>query len=219
MKCPYCIKQCNKCGRLLVANAINFSKKKKGKYGVRAECKECCHQYYKQYKKENSNKIKAKSKKYRKNNKEKINEYQREYREKHKNELNEYLKEYRENNQYKIFNYCSKRRLREETQGNGITKEQWLEMMNFFEWRCAYSGEYLGGKENNDIRSIDHVIPLDKNGENEIWNCVPMKKKYNLNKYTKNWLEWYKKQPYFSEERLNKIYEWIKYAKDKWDKK
>ena len=28
MKCPYCIKQCNKCGRLLVVNAINFSKKK-----------------------------------------------------------------------------------------------------------------------------------------------------------------------------------------------
>ena len=28
MKCPYCIKICSKCGKLLVANTMNFRKKK-----------------------------------------------------------------------------------------------------------------------------------------------------------------------------------------------
>lgn len=30
MTCPYCIKICSKCGRLLVANTMNFHKKKMG---------------------------------------------------------------------------------------------------------------------------------------------------------------------------------------------
>ena len=67
---------------------------------------------------------------------------------KDKDEYKKYKKEYRENNPEKIFNQNNKRRLREESQGNGITKEQWLEMMEFFQWTCAYSGEYIGGKGN-----------------------------------------------------------------------
>ena len=49
MKCPYVIKQCTKCGRLLVANEMNFYKHKVGKWGLRAYCKQC----WKQYKKDN----------------------------------------------------------------------------------------------------------------------------------------------------------------------
>ena len=41
MRCPFCIKKCTKCGNLLVANSINFSKQKKGKYGVNSVCKPC----------------------------------------------------------------------------------------------------------------------------------------------------------------------------------
>ena len=206
MKCPYCIKQCNKCGRLLVANAINFSKKKNRKYGVRAECKQCCKQYYKEYKqkKENKDKIKNRNKRY--------------YNE-HKEEILTHCKEYKKNNPDKIFNQNNNRRSLEENQGDGITNEQWLEMMQFFDWKCAYSGiEFSSHNEEKD-RSIDHIIPLTKGGENEIWNCVPMKLNLNSSKNNNNMLNWYKQQEFYSEERLNKIYEWIKYAKDKWDKK
>ena len=42
MKCPYCIKVCNKCGEILVANNMNFAKQKKGKYGLESRCKKCC---------------------------------------------------------------------------------------------------------------------------------------------------------------------------------
>lgn len=41
MKCPFCIKYCKKCKRLLVANNINFVKDKTGKYGLRSICKKC----------------------------------------------------------------------------------------------------------------------------------------------------------------------------------
>ena len=41
MNMPYLMKRCTKCGRWLVANSVNFHKHKSGKYGLRAECKEC----------------------------------------------------------------------------------------------------------------------------------------------------------------------------------
>ena len=87
-------------------------------------------------------------------------------------------------------------------------------MFEFFDWKCAYSGEYIGG--NSEYRTIDHVIPLNKGGLNEIWNICPMYKPYNSSKYTNDMLEWYKQQEFYSEERLNKIYEWQEYAYNKW---
>ena len=91
-------------------------------------------------------------------------------------------------------------------------------MMNFFEWKCAYSGEKMTMDKSENGRTIDHIIPLDKNGENEPWNCVPMLKSYNSSKSTKDLLEWYLEQPFFSIERLTKIYEWRIYAYWKWSK-
>lgn len=199
MKCPFVIKVCSKCKRILVANETNFRKCKGGKGGLRSNCRNCEKIYDKQYRKGNKDKIAKKKKEWYKENQEEIKDKQKQYR----------LK-----NPEKMFNRNNKRRKREENQGNGITKEQWLEMMQFFDWCCAYSGEVL----NEDNRSVDHIIPLNKNGENEIWNCVPMRKSYNRSKYISDMLEWYIEQPFYSEERLNKIYKWIEYAKEKWEK-
>ena len=110
------------------------------------------------------------------------------------------------------FNADNKRRKLEENQGRGISKDQWYEMFNFFEWKCAYSDIQLN--ENN--RSIDHIIALNNNGLNEPWNCVPMYRPYNTSKYISNMEEWYKKQEFYSEERLQKIYAWCEYAFKKW---
>ena len=150
------------------------------------------------------------NKNYRKENKEDIKEYKQKYYEEHKEERKKYNKQWRKDNPEKILNQNNKRRTKEENQGNGITKEQWLEMMNFFDWKCAYSGEYIGGDSNK--RTIDHIIALDNGGEHEIWNLVPMLKSYNSNKHTKDILEWYLEQDYFDIDRLTKIYEWRVYA-------
>ena len=45
MKCPFCIKYCKYCERLLVAYKGNFDKMKKGKYGFENKCKECRKEY------------------------------------------------------------------------------------------------------------------------------------------------------------------------------
>ena len=113
-----------------------------------------------------------------------------------------------------MINSRNKRRSKEENQGNGITKDQWLEMMNFFDWKCAYSGMYL----NKNDRTIDHIIPLNNYGEHEVWNLVPMYKNYNSSKNTNNMEDWYIKQDFFDIGRLLKIYEWIEYAFNKWGK-
>ena len=87
-------------------------------------------------------------------------------------------------------------------------------MMKYFDWKCAYSGNPL----KNDTRTIDHIKPLNQGGEHEVWNVVPMYRSYNLSKHDKDMLQWYKEQPYYSEERLQKIYEWQEYAYNKWHK-
>ena len=126
------------------------------------------------------------------------------------------MKQWHKNNPEKSFNSNSRRRQKENTQGNGITKEQWKEMMDFFDWACAYSGEYIGGDNKDKKRTIDHIIALDNGGEHEIWNCVPMFKSYNISKHANNMLEWYLQQEYFDIDRLTKIYEWRMYAYWKW---
>lgn len=265
MKCPFCIKICSKCKRILVANTINFNKKKNGKWGLASKCKECIKKYSKQRYKDNKDKILEYSKQHyednknyykqwRENNKEYIKEYNKEYNEDNKEYLKEkkkqyyennkdyikeknrqwkeenpkynkqwykdnkeyrkeYSKQWRENNPDKVLNRRNKRRQLEENQGNGITKEQWLEMMEFFDWQCAYSGENLSNK-----RTIDHIIPLSKGGLNEPWNCVPMLRNYNTSKHNKNMEDWYIEQEFFDINRLLKIYEWIEYAWNKWGK-
>ena len=237
MNIPYVMKKCNTCGKWLVANNINFYKEKKGKYGLRGQCKECRKiyvdknkQHTKEYNKKRYednreyllNQAKKRQKEnwddYYKRNKCKILKRKKIWYENNKNKESYKIKrkEYRDNNPHVQFNSNNKRRLREESQGRGITKEQWYEMMMFFDFKCAYSGEYLGNENNKDKRTIDHIVALDNNGENEIWNCIPMKKGYNTSKHTKYMLEWYLEQPFFSIERLTKIYEWRIYAYWKW---
>jgi 5-methylcytosine-specific restriction endonuclease McrA len=242
--CPFCIKVCITCGNILVANEENFSVRGDDKKMLRNECKICKRKYNDDYYRKNKENISEKGKKYRKENKEMLSERkkkyrkenlihykeldklyykknrkkklekQKEYYEENKEKITEYIKQYRENNPEKIFNYHNNRRLKEEKQGNGFTKEQWLEMMNFFEWKCAYSGKVLDKKN----RTIDHIVSLNKGGENEIWNLVPMLKRLNSSKNAKVMEDWYMEQEFFDIDRLLKIYDWIEYAYNKWNR-
>ena len=156
---------------------------------------------------------------FREKNKERVRKYSKEKRvndNEWREEKNKKCKEWYKNNPEKAFNNRNKRRSKEENQGNGINEEQWLEMMKFFNWKCAYSGEKMENNKTSNGRTIDHIVALDNGGENEPWNCIPMKKGYNTSKSTKNMLEWYLQQEYFDIDRLTKIYEWRIYAYEKW---
>ena len=218
-------KQCSECGEIL--HVSKFRKIKNGKYGVMKICKECRKIYEKKYRDEHREEISEYNKKYREEHKEERKEYDKKYYEEHKEEKSirfkkwykenkeerdRYCKNWQRNNPHVGFNSNGRRRSRLENQGNGITKEQWFECFEFFNWECAYSGIQL----TKDNRSIDHIVALDNGGEHEIWNCVPMKKGYNTSKHTKDMLNWYLEQEYFDIDRLTKIYEWRIYAYWKW---
>ena len=167
-------------------------------------------EYKKQWYKDNKDKILEQQKQYHNDNKDKIAEYNKQYRNDNKDKIAEQKKQYRATpqGQTSAFNGRCRRRTKEQNQGNGITKEQWLECMKFFNWKCAYSGQVLS----KDTRSLDHIIPLNNGGKHEIWNLVSMYKPYNSSKHDKDMEEWYKQQDFYSEERLQKIYEWQEYA-------
>ena len=229
-------KKCTKCGEIL--HVSKFYKKKDCKYGVCSYCKKCNKKRNKEWREEsgyekkryeeNKEYYKVKNSKYYDNNKEYFEEYYNENKEhlgelrkeryqKNKDKELEQSKIYHKNNPHIAFNGYCRRKEREEKQGRGITKEQWREVMMFFNWKCAYSDKCLGNNKDN-MRTIDHIVPLDKGGENEIWNLVPMYRNYNTSKHTSNMLEWYTQQDFFSIDRLTKIYEWRIYAYWKWHK-
>ena len=212
MNSPFPIKICTKCKKILVVCSINFCKQKKGKYGFASECKVCRNKRYKKWREDNLGYDIERHSKWRTENKEHIKNYDKE---RYKNEREHILvkrKEYDKNNPEKVFNRHHRRKVLKENQGDGITKEQWLEMMKFFNFKCAYSGITLS----KETRTIDHIVPLAKGGEHEIWNLVPMCKNYNSSKGSKDVIGWYKEQTFFDKERLNKIYQWQEYAFNKW---
>lgn len=93
MKCPFCIKVCTKCKRILVAYKGNFPKMKTGKYGFDSKCKECDKKSCKQYYENNKEHVKEKCKEYYENNKEYYKEYKKQYY-KDNSEHKEYNKQY-----------------------------------------------------------------------------------------------------------------------------
>ena len=196
MNCPYPVRVCTKCKRILIAHEINFRRNSKKNNKFRASCIKCEKEYYE-------------------NNKDNIKIYQKQYREDNKEHISESKKIWNKNNPDKLFNSHCKRRMKED-KGDGFTKNQWFEMMEFFNWECAYSGERF--TKDNKNRTIDHIVALDNGGEHEIWNLVPMYKNYNSSKKNNNMLEWYLKQEYFDINRLTKIYEWRIYAYWKYKK-
>ena len=188
-------------------------------------------EYYKQYYEANKDKERERSKQYYEANKDKHAEYYKQYNEINKDKVNERNKRYYEANKEKmaeynkqwrqspqgkvaIFNINHRRRIKEEQQGSGITKDQWLEMMKFFDFRCAYSGEVLSKK----TRSVDHIVPISTGGDNMIWNMVPMTRSLNSSKHDKDMEKWYREQSFYDPSRLQKIYKWQEFAYNKYGK-
>lgn len=206
MKCPYCIKVCTKCGRILVANEMNFYKKKTGKWGLSAYCKLCGKQYQKQWRQDNPEYFKE----YQKEHKQELKEYDKQRYQDNKEKIKEQVKQYRDNNPHVGLN--SRNRQRSNKPSN-ITLEQYNDIINYFP-TCAYCGKEMNDIHNSiDCRTIEHLIPLSRpEGTNDIWNLVSCCMLCNSDKQDIDFITWYKQKDFYSDERLNKIYEWITYT-------
>lgn len=84
-----------------------------------------------------------------------------------------------------------------------FTPEQWQRCCSYFNQTCAYCG--APGE-----LTIEHIIPVSKFGANKIYNIIPACPTCNYSKNDKDILEWYPKQPFYTEERLLKIHSWFK---------
>ena len=210
-------KVCSSCGDILLNTTDNFRKVTKS---YSSKCKKCeckaSKQWYDSHKEQRAEHDKI----YYQEHKERKQETSKIWYQNNREKRLEYWQEYRKSERgkraiaAKRFNDHNRRRLLKQNQGKGITSEQYKEVMSFFDWKCAYSGEKL----KKDTRTLDHIISLKQGGDHEIWNLVPMTRSLNSSKQEKNMLEWYKEQDCFSEARLEKIYEWQEYARRKWEK-
>ena len=214
-------KICNKCNEEKPNTNEYFAFSNKPKGLLKSSCKMCDKEYYKknrdkiinqykEYYRNNKEAVSMYKKEYYKDNKDKMIENATNYRKNNREKVSEYLRDYQRNNKDKMVFYANKRRCIEIGNGGNYTKEQWKETLEYFDYKCAYTGECI-----KDNLNIEHIIPVSKGGTNYIWNLVPSTPQANISKKDRDIEEWYRKQPYFSEERLQNIYKYQEYMKSK----
>lgn len=98
-------KICNKCGEEKPATTEYFRKDKRNKDGLMRQCKDCTKEYYKQYRKENKEKLKEYKKQWRQENKEHYLEYNKQYYKENKEYIKEYKKQWSQENKEYIKEY------------------------------------------------------------------------------------------------------------------
>jgi len=129
------------------------------------------------------------SRKWYHNNKEKVLEKQKRWRAKNKDHVN-------------MLNHLRREKER--------TAKGFKNKIENFRNRMQEIGEciFCGTKEK---LTIEHLIPLSKGGTNEIHNLFPSCKRCNSSKHTSDWLEWYRKQIFYSIEKENRIFKLSNY--------
>lgn len=222
---------CSKCGRTLPVSC--FSKGNNAN-GYRSHCKECIRAAYQlkkddiqQRRRENYERTKEHyletCKRYRESHREERQQYFSEYYRKHEDVIKRRSKQAYENigqeglekrKQYihkkralKNFKkmrseYEEKRKAAAAVLVSDLTEEQWSATMEEFGGRCAYCGT-------EKAITRDHVIPLSKGGGYTKKNIIPCCVSCNSKKNNKEFREWYKAQPFFRADRLERIERFI----------
>lgn len=97
---------------------------------------------------------------------------------------------------------CQKRRGDEDPD---FTHQEWKECLIFFGGECAYCG---CTPRKGQRLTRDHLKPISEGGRTTQSNIVPACSSCNSSKGAEDFREWFMKQPFFSQERLNKIFKW-----------
>lgn len=224
------IKVCARCGKEMPFSMFAIDKSTSD--GMSRYCVECKTKYKQEWYTDHSDEVKEYSRQYYEEHREyylqyskehPMNnpEYKKQYYLKNKNVILDTGRRWRNNNVDKIRLYRKSERVRIMRKIYNInriilklnaegtyTKDDVSDMLLFFDNKCAYTGMPL-----EESYHMDHIIPLSKGGTNYIWNIVPSNPSPNESKGAKDMESWFREKEYFSEERLNKIYEWIKSKK------
>lgn len=85
------------------------------------------------------------------------------------------------------------------------TYTEWREVVIFFGGCCAYCGRTM---RKGETLTRDHLVPWSGGGRTTQDNVVPACGACNSSKGNKDFKDWFMKQPFFSQDRLNKIFQW-----------
>ena len=157
----------------------------------------------KKYRNENKDKIKEIRRKYNINNKDKIRITQNAYVMKNIEKIRKDRRAWVKNNKEKIYLRNNIRRENRMEFMATLTIEEWQDTLKYFGDKDAYTGLPM------EVLSRDHVIPLSKGGFYSKHNIIPCECSINSSKGNLELEEWYIKQPFYSEGRLKKIYDFI----------
>ena len=86
-----------------------------------------------------------------------------------------------------------------------FTHQEWKECLIFFAGECAYCG---GTPRKGQRLTRDHLDPISGGGRTIQSNIVPACASCNSSKGAEDWREWFMKQSFFSQERMNRIFRW-----------
>ena len=70
-------------------------------------------------------------------------------------------------------------------------------------YECAYCQD--------KATSLDHIVPRFKSGCSNRFNLLPACRRCNANKASTDMETWYKAQDYFTEEKLDRIKNWMQF--------
>ena len=174
-------KKCTKCGE--VKDFAEFTKNKKGKFGLQARCRACMNEISRAYHKANKDAIKARKDLDRKENPEKYADIERRRHKKHKEKRRKKSKDWTAANPEKARVHWRRRSQRKRASKYGCNSETWDRHVIHAEagGRCLYCGI----KIELDEMHADHFIPLVKGGSNLRGNIVCSCASCNLSKHDK----------------------------------
>lgn len=86
-----------------------------------------------------------------------------------------------------------------------FSHQEWKETLIFFGGECAYCG---GTPRKGKRLTKDHLEAVSGGGRTIQSNIVPACQTCNSSKGAEDFKEWFMKQPFFSQERLNRIFKW-----------
>ena len=159
-------KICTKCGEEKAATSEFFFKQKRGKYGLRGQCKSC----YKIYVQQNKEKISKRGKQYREINKEKILERKKQYYEANKERNLEYRKQYYKKNRHLSQQQKAKRRAAKLKQTPDYAN---LDLIKLIYENCPKGYQ------------VDHMTPISNGGLHHESNLCYLPEGINLSKGAK----------------------------------
>lgn len=211
-------KKCTKC-KIEKPMSTEYFPHSSGKDGLSSWCKECHRQYYL----DTREKKLAYASAYRKSHSKKISDYKAERRkdpvrvEKDRAYGNRHYAEHKEDyvkraaawgKEHPEVKQTSngRRRSRAKNLDTQFSTADWNRCLSYFGNRCAYCG-----RESGTLHQ-EHVIPSSFSGGFLPSNIIPSCLECNSSKGTTEMEKWFRKQPFFSEDRLERIRQFLRDA-------